>query len=62
MSLYLTLYLYLLLMFMYCLVFRMSAVSANCTINTKYLLQHLLAGARKLHSPARDMIIATKSL
>lgn len=39
-----------------------SALHANCVSNTKYLLQHVLAAARGLHSPLRAAIRKATSL
>jgi len=39
-----------------------SALYANCVSNTKYLLQHVLAAARSLHSPLRAAIRKAASL
>jgi hypothetical protein len=34
-----------------------SATSANCPLNTRYLLQQILAGAKRLHSDTRSEIV-----
>lgn len=41
---------------------RNSALYANCVSNAKYLLQHVLAAARDLHSPLRAAIRKATSL
>lgn len=43
-------------------IMRNSALYANCVSNTKYLLQHVLAAARDLHSPLRAAIRKANSL
>lgn len=37
-------------------IIKHSIATANCPLNTRYLLQHILAGSKQLHTPIRDNI------
>ena len=37
-------------------IIKHSIATANCPLNTRYLLQHILAGSKQLHTPVRDNI------
>lgn len=43
-------------------ILRHSAATANCPLNTRYLLQQILAGAKQLSSPVRSEILNRFSL